>query len=123
MQLSMDNFGMHRHSLQLDLLTDGQFPEVALSLSLSLSPLSLPSLSSLSLLSLSLLSLSLSLLSPLSLSPELYENLGYVGASIKQHLVEGMRNMWQQLNDLARSHTNSTNATSDQQEPATMDTG
>lgn len=36
---------------------------------------------------------------------ELYENLGYVGKSIKHHLVEGMRNMWQQLNDLARSHT------------------
>ena len=36
---------------------------------------------------------------------ELYENLGQVGASIKQHLVDGMRNMWQQLNEIARSHT------------------
>jgi len=36
---------------------------------------------------------------------ELYENLGQVGASIKQHLVDGMRNMWHQLNEIARSHT------------------
>ena len=36
---------------------------------------------------------------------ELYENLGQVGASIKHHLVEGMRNMWQQLNEFARSHS------------------
>ena len=27
-----------------------------------------------------------------------------VGASMKQYVVEGMRNMWQQLNELARSH-------------------
>ena len=46
---------------------------------------------------------------------ELYENLGYVGASIKHHLVEGMRNMWQQLNDLARSHTTGPQST-DQEE-------
>lgn len=38
-------------------------------------------------------------------SIELYENLGQVGASIKQHLVDGMRNMWHQLNEIARSHT------------------
>ena len=38
---------------------------------------------------------------------ELYENLGQVGASIKHHLVEGMRNMWQQLNEFARSHSSS----------------
>ncbi len=31
-----------------------------------------------------------------------------MGASIKQHLVEGMRNMWQQLNEFARSHTSGT---------------
>ena len=37
--------------------------------------------------------------------PELYENLGQMGASIKQHLVEEMRNMWHQLNEIARSHT------------------
>jgi len=36
---------------------------------------------------------------------ELYDSLGTVGASIKQHLVEGVRNMWQQLNEFARSHT------------------
>lgn len=41
----------------------------------------------------------------LLLSIELYENLGQVGASIKQHLVDGMRNMWHQLNEIARSHT------------------
>ena len=35
---------------------------------------------------------------------ELYDNLGTMGASIKHHLVEGMRNMWQQLNEFARSH-------------------
>ena len=39
---------------------------------------------------------------------ELYDNLGTMGASIKQHLVEGMRNMWQQLNEFARSHTSNT---------------
>ena len=30
----------------------------------------------------------------------------HVGASMKQYVVEGMRNMWQQLNELARSHRN-----------------
>lgn len=52
---------------------------------------------------------------------ELYENLGYVGASIKHHLVEGMRNMWQQLNDLARSHTSGSQNT-EQQEQLTVET-
>lgn len=42
---------------------------------------------------------------PFCLDTELYENLGQVGASIKHHLVEGMRNMWQQLNEFARSHS------------------
>ncbi len=51
---------------------------------------------------------------------ELYENLGYVGKSIKHHLVEGMRNMWQQLNDLARSHT--TNSTVSQGKGEEQDT-
>ena len=46
----------------------------------------------------------------LPLSAELYENLGHMGASIKQHLVEGMRNMWHQLNEIARSHTSSDQA-------------
>lgn len=36
---------------------------------------------------------------------ELYDNLGMVGASIKQHLVDGVRNVWVQLNEFARSHT------------------
>lgn len=44
---------------------------------------------------------------------ELYENLGQMGASIKQHLVEGMRNMWHQLNEIARSHTSSDQAQTD----------
>ena len=35
---------------------------------------------------------------------ELYETVEQVGASMKQYVVEGMRNMWQQLNELARSH-------------------
>ena len=38
------------------------------------------------------------------LSAELYETVEHVGASMKQYVVEGMRNMWQQLNELARSH-------------------
>lgn len=37
-------------------------------------------------------------------SVELYETVEQVGASMKQYVVEGMRNMWQQLNELARSH-------------------
>ena len=35
---------------------------------------------------------------------ELYETVENVGASMKHYVVEGMRNMWQQLNELARSH-------------------
>ncbi|CAI8058269.1 SEC23-interacting protein, partial [Geodia barretti] len=35
---------------------------------------------------------------------ELYETVEHVGASMKHYVVEGMRNMWQQLNELARSH-------------------
>lgn len=50
------------------------------------------------------------------LSAELYENLGQVGASIKHHLVEGMRNMWQQLNEFARSHSSSYVAEKEQQD-------
>ena len=57
----------------------------------------------------------------LCLCAELYENLGYVGASIKHHLVEGMRNMWQQLNDLARSHTSGSQTT--EQEQLKVETG
>ena len=48
-----------------------------------------------------LLSLSLPLSSPV----ELYENIERVGQSVKYHLVEGIRNMWNQLNELARAHT------------------
>ena len=54
------------------------------------------------------------------LSLELYENLGQVGASIKHHLVEGMRNMWQQLNEFARSHSSSYVAEKEQQDAAGM---
>ena len=36
---------------------------------------------------------------------ELYENLERAGASVKQYLVDGIRNMWQQLNELARAHS------------------
>ena len=36
---------------------------------------------------------------------ELYENLEKVGASVRHHLVEGIRNMWNQLNEIARGHT------------------
>ena len=35
---------------------------------------------------------------------ELYETVEHVGASMKQYVVDGMRNVWQQLNELARSH-------------------
>lgn len=41
---------------------------------------------------------------PLYVCLELYETVEQVGASMKQYVVEGMRNMWQQLNELARSH-------------------
>ena len=51
-------------------------------------------------------------------STELYENLGQVGASIKHHLVEGMRNMWQQLNEFARSHSSNYSIEKEQQETA-----
>lgn len=51
---------------------------------------------------------------------ELYENLGQVGASIKHHLVEGMRNMWQQLNEFARSHSSSYVAEKEQQDVTGM---
>lgn len=36
---------------------------------------------------------------------ELYENIGQVSTNLKAYLVDGMRNMWQQLNEFARSHT------------------
>ncbi len=36
---------------------------------------------------------------------EIYENLGQVSTNLKAYLVDGMRNMWQQLNEFARSHT------------------
>ena len=40
------------------------------------------------------------------LSPaELYENLGRMGASLKENLVVGVRNMWESLSEFARSHT------------------
>ncbi len=36
---------------------------------------------------------------------ELYENIGQVSTNLKAYVVDGMRNMWQQLNEFARSHT------------------
>ncbi len=36
---------------------------------------------------------------------ELYENIGQVSTNLKTYLVDGMRNMWQQLNEFARSHS------------------
>ena len=36
---------------------------------------------------------------------ELYENLGRMGASLKENLMVGMRNMWESLSEFARSHT------------------
>ena len=47
---------------------------------------------------------------------ELYENLGQVGASIKYHLVEGARNVWNQLSEIARGHT-----TTEQQQHQSVD--
>ena len=38
---------------------------------------------------------------------EIYDNLERVGASVRHHIVEGVRNMWNQLNELARAHTSS----------------
>ena len=35
---------------------------------------------------------------------ELYENLGRMGASLKENLMVGMRNMWESLSEFARSH-------------------
>ena len=43
----------------------------------------------------------------LSVVLELYDNLERVGASVRHHIVEGVRNMWNQLNELARAHTSS----------------
>ena len=47
---------------------------------------------------------------------ELYENLERAGASVKQYFVDGIRNMWQQLNELARAHTGTTPQEQSQQE-------
>ena len=38
-------------------------------------------------------------------STELYENLGRMGASLKENLMVGVRNMWESLSEFARSHT------------------
>ena len=40
-------------------------------------------------------------------SAELYENLGKMGANLKQNIVEGVRNMLASINEFARSHTSS----------------
>ena len=47
---------------------------------------------------------------------ELYENLGRMGASLKENLMVGMRNMWESLSEFARSHTSSTAALTQGQE-------
>ncbi|XP_011407929.1 PREDICTED: SEC23-interacting protein-like [Amphimedon queenslandica] len=47
---------------------------------------------------------------------ELYENIEKVGQSVKYHLVEGIRNMWHQLNELARAHTNNAAMTTNSDE-------
>ena len=49
---------------------------------------------------------------------ELYENLGKMGANLKQNIVSGVRNMLASINEFARSHT----STGTQQEttPITM---
>jgi len=44
---------------------------------------------------------------PLFYSTELYENLGKMGANLKQNIVEGVRNMLASINEFARSHTSS----------------
>ena len=36
---------------------------------------------------------------------ELYDNLGKVGASLKENIMTGMKNMWDSLSEFARSHT------------------
>ena len=49
---------------------------------------------------------------------ELYENLEKVGSSVKHHIVEGMRNMWNQLNELARAHSSVATPKEEEQEIA-----
>lgn len=51
---------------------------------------------------------------------ELYENLERAGASVKQYLVDGIRNMWQQLNELARAHSTDQTQEHQQQENESM---
>ena len=53
------------------------------------------------------------------MTPELYETVEQVGASMKQYLVDGMRNMWHQLNELARSHLHNQQDPLYQEEPDT----
>ena len=40
-----------------------------------------------------------------------------MGARFKQSVVEGMRNMWHQLNEIARSHTSAQGSDQSQEEP------
>ena len=47
---------------------------------------------------------------------ELYENLGKMGANLKQNIVSGVRNMLASINEFARSHTSSQQETT----PITM---
>ena len=53
---------------------------------------------------------------------ELYENLGRMGASLKENLMVGMRNMWESLSEFARSHTASAAAHSQEQGQEQPDT-
>jgi len=48
----------------------------------------------------------------------LYENLGKMGANLKQNIVEGVRNMLASINEFARSHTSS--GTQQETAPITM---
>lgn len=36
---------------------------------------------------------------------ELYDSIEKMSQSVRHHVVEGIRNMWAQLNELARAHT------------------
>ena len=60
----------------------------------------------------------MSLLYNVLLLSELYENLEKVGSSVKHHIVEGMRNMWNQLNELARAHSSVATPKEEEQEIA-----
>lgn len=50
---------------------------------------------------------------------ELYDNLGRVGASLKENIVTGMKNMWVSLSEFARSHTSGPAGQTQEQVPDT----